>query len=155
MDEFSKNLSSLSWWLGVVVVGLLLNIASAYLKAPLDRILSAMSTSWNLRSETLRASRDAQIKLVRESDRELQLLIAEELRDRLRAIHTTLLAVFFILFYVFIRVRVPSADAVNSDIFLSVVLKGFYWASLLMLFLSMHAFSRAMATRSILKDASC
>ena len=154
MEEFAKNLSSLSWWLGVVAVGLVLNVASAYLKTPLDNALSAISTRWNSRSRRLREAREARINQVVESDRHLQLLIADELRDRLRAVHTTLLAVFLILFYVFVRIRVPSAEALSTDVFLSVALKAFYWVSLLMLFLSMQAFTRAMSSRSILRDAS-
>ncbi|WP_299786709.1 hypothetical protein [Ramlibacter sp.] len=154
MEEFAKNLSSLSWWLGVVAVGIVLNVGSTYLKRPLDGVLSTFSNRWNSRSRRLREAREARIEQVRQSDRELQLLIADELRDRIRAVHTTLLAVFLILFYVFVRVRVPSAQALNSDMVLVVALKVLYWGSLLMLFVSMRSFMRAMSTTSVLRDAA-
>jgi flagellar biosynthesis protein FlhB len=53
MNEFTNNLTSFSWWLGVVVVGLLINLVSAYLKSPIDNLGSKFSTSW--RNRTLRS----------------------------------------------------------------------------------------------------
>jgi hypothetical protein len=53
MNEFANNLTSFSWWLGVVVVGLLINLASAYLKSPIDNLGSKFSTSW--RNRTVRS----------------------------------------------------------------------------------------------------
>jgi len=43
MDELLKNLASPSWWIGVVLLSVALNLVSAYLKAPLDRALARLS----------------------------------------------------------------------------------------------------------------
>lgn len=154
MEEFTKNLSSISWWFGVVAVGLVVNVASAYLKAPLDKILSTISDSWNSRSQRAREARAERVRQVRESDRQLQLLIAEELRDRLRAVNHMLLAVFILLTYVMARVRLPSEEVLSSDPLLSAMLKAIYWFSMLLFFVSMHTFRRAMSSRDIIWDAT-
>lgn len=39
MDELLNNIGSFAWWLSVVGVGILLNLTSAYMKSPLDRLL--------------------------------------------------------------------------------------------------------------------
>lgn len=54
MSEFIQSASSVNWWLSVVVVGLLLNILSSYLKTPLDAMGSRLSSSWRRRSEAAR-----------------------------------------------------------------------------------------------------
>lgn len=46
MDEITKNLSSPTWWISVVLVGLLINLASAYLKPAIDRLMSILSQRW-------------------------------------------------------------------------------------------------------------
>jgi hypothetical protein len=51
MDEFLSNLYSLSWWLGVVVVGILINIISPYLNKGMDKIL--MKTSATFKNKTM------------------------------------------------------------------------------------------------------
>lgn len=153
MEELTKNLSSISWWFGVVAVGLVVNVASAYLKAPLDKFLSTISNSWNSRSQRAREVRAERVRQARESDRQLQLLIAEELRDRLRAVNHMLVAIFVLLTYVMARVRVPS-EVLNSDPVLSGMLKVIYWFSMLLFFISIHTFRRAMSSRDIISDAT-
>lgn len=39
------------WFFSVIVVGLLINLASAYLKTPMDRVLSKASSRWRARVE--------------------------------------------------------------------------------------------------------
>jgi hypothetical protein len=45
MDNFFKQVSDPTWWISVVVVGLLINLASDYLKPLLDRILGSFSNA--------------------------------------------------------------------------------------------------------------
>jgi len=51
MDELLKNLTSLSWWIGVVIVGFLVNISSSYFKPWFDKISSRYSEKKKLESE--------------------------------------------------------------------------------------------------------
>ena len=62
MIDFINNLTSISWWIGVVIVGILLNIASMYLKSPIDQGLSLVSTKYRTRSKAKKAEREAKIK---------------------------------------------------------------------------------------------
>ena len=39
-----------SWFISVVVVGVLINIASAYIKPPLDKVMGRYSNKWRARS---------------------------------------------------------------------------------------------------------
>lgn len=51
MQEFIKNLTSTSWWIGVVIVGIILNLVSSYLKPFLDDTMSKISSSKKALSE--------------------------------------------------------------------------------------------------------
>jgi len=61
MDEFYKNLSSASWWLSVVIVGILINLASALLFRKLDSRLSAISLRWRTRSKARKEQTEKRI----------------------------------------------------------------------------------------------
>ncbi|WP_129125907.1 hypothetical protein [Geomonas oryzae] len=45
MQDFLKNITSTSWWVGVVIVGIVINLVSSYLKPYLDEQMSKMSAS--------------------------------------------------------------------------------------------------------------
>jgi hypothetical protein len=74
MEEFIKSASSLYWWLSVVIVGIAINVFSAYIKQKLDRYLSSTSNWWRERSEAQLARRQEQICALRE-DSNLRLLM--------------------------------------------------------------------------------
>jgi len=97
MTEFLAQLSSPSWWLGIVVVSLLVNLASAYIKSPLDGFLSHLSKKWDERSALARQQRDALVdSLARDQHKQL-LFLAAEMRCRLREILYSVLAVFLLV----------------------------------------------------------
>jgi membrane protein implicated in regulation of membrane protease activity len=54
-------MSSLSWWVGVVIVGIVLNVVAAYLKPLMDRVGSRTSTRWKSRTERLQRERNERI----------------------------------------------------------------------------------------------
>lgn len=56
MNEFFRQLQSPAWWVTVVIVGLGVNLISAYLKAPIDVVLSKTSSRWRVRSEVARGT---------------------------------------------------------------------------------------------------
>ena len=51
MDELLRAMQTWTWWVGVVVIGLLINLVSAYLKYPLDALLSKSLIGWAKKSE--------------------------------------------------------------------------------------------------------
>jgi hypothetical protein len=61
MSEFFTNISNPGWWLGVVFVGLLLNIASSYLKPFIDNQLAKFSEK---KRNALAARHELEEKLV-------------------------------------------------------------------------------------------
>jgi hypothetical protein len=91
MDDFMKNATTLSWWLGVVLVGVVLNLFSAYIKSPLDDFLARMSTWWASRSAAAARSRAKQILELNADPMKQLLLLADEARAR----HSS---TFFLLF---------------------------------------------------------
>lgn len=97
MDELLKTITSISWWVGVVIVGFLLNLLSAYAKSPLDAFLGGISRSWQRRSERSRAKRKAQIEALRSSEHLQILYLAREQRRRLQEIAWLAMACLFTL----------------------------------------------------------
>lgn len=68
MNEILRNFRDPSWWLTVVICGVIINLASAYLKPYLDRFPETLSTklrrsvaSYMAEIETVRGSTDRQI----------------------------------------------------------------------------------------------
>lgn len=88
MEQFTKLLQDLSswyWWVTVVVVGLLLNIGSAYLKSPIDRGFSALFDRWRNLSAQRRQIFDAQVQYLASNPNYLILAVLDELRNRARS----------------------------------------------------------------------
>lgn len=154
MDEFLRDFMSLGWWIGVVAVGLVLNIVGAYAKSPLDRIFSAASSHWSRRSELARAEEEERIALLRDDQEARTLLLAEEFRCRLRLLVMLLLAVFLLLLHLLIRIRVPSSALLATDGVLYLTSIVLYYGSLVGVFFAMHQNFRAMAFRRLLFAAN-
>ena len=98
MNELLSSFTSTSWWLGVVFVGVTINVISAYLKGPIDRLFSSLSIAWQERTEKSRQERESTIAALRE-DQHLQVIFLARASDS-RSTELTFLifAVFFTLF---------------------------------------------------------
>lgn len=86
MRTLVENLTSLSWWVTVVIVGLLVNIAAAYVKPRLDRFLGNISGSRRARNDAKMAERGRMVTRLRSSHHEQVLTFLTELRWMSRAI---------------------------------------------------------------------
>jgi hypothetical protein len=86
MNDVLNNLSSASWWIGVVVVGIIINIVSVYIKAKLDSRLTKASSWWQRRSVVRTEKRKKEIEKLRESHHEQVMLAIAALRDRMRCV---------------------------------------------------------------------
>ena len=75
MADFIKDLSSLHFWLAVVVVGLLLEIGGHLLAKSVDKFLSRTSSWWKFRSETKTAKRQKLIEELRADTKEQTLYL--------------------------------------------------------------------------------
>ena len=61
MREFVTNVYSPSWWIGVVLVSFLINLASAYAKPSLDRLWARYSERRRSQLEQNREKLDRQL----------------------------------------------------------------------------------------------
>jgi hypothetical protein len=69
MSQPFKDLTSFHWWMGVVIVGILINLISDYLKPRADKLLSSMSTWYGTRTESLsKAGREMIYKYIYNND---------------------------------------------------------------------------------------
>jgi hypothetical protein len=57
MEEMFKAITSPAWWVGVVIVGILINLAAAYLKPRIDEAAASVSLRWATRTEEQRRQR--------------------------------------------------------------------------------------------------
>lgn len=93
MEDIFKNLSEPSWWISVVIVGLLVNLLGAYGKPLIDKSLARYSSSRRQKQEAKRAGRE---KLVNE-------LIADRIKlidKKLDTLDSSLVGVFFAVTFI-------------------------------------------------------
>lgn len=81
MQQFLADVQSPSWWAGVVIVGIVINVVSAYLKAPIDAALARHSSWWRNRSESSIRRRAELLELLRASPGK-QLLAMSKINGR-------------------------------------------------------------------------
>ena len=86
MSDFINNLSSIYWWISVVIVGILINLLSAYLKVKLDSSLSRVSSWWRNKSEARKAQRLKDLARLRNDSQEQMKLMLSILRYRITSI---------------------------------------------------------------------
>ncbi|ELP2650140.1 hypothetical protein R1U54_000196 [Vibrio fluvialis] len=85
MDEFLKDASSMNWWIGVVFVGVVINIVSGYIKKGLENNLSKISGYWKGKKDQRAEIERCKISLLRNNS-ELRILYAlRESRYRIRS----------------------------------------------------------------------
>ncbi len=90
MRDFWTQVASPGWWLGVVIVGIIVSVIANFLTPRLDKILSAVSAHSRNKSELKSQLRTAQIELLRSNQHE-QLMFAVRINYRL------ILSIWFIL----------------------------------------------------------
>lgn len=154
MEEFTKSISSISWWLGVVFVGILLNVISAYIKSPLDLFFSGISGWWRSRSEIQIAKRTEAIEKLRANFEEQLMLAHTENRHRQRGTLFALATVFMLVLYLSAKLSLVNASIKGLETNEIVFIRSFfYWSSMLIAFFSVIEISKANSCQSLLKDA--
>lgn len=83
MDDLIKQVTSLSWWISVVIVGIAINLISAYLKPSIDQRLSQVSSFWQNKVNKNRKEREAKVKYLMHHPTEQPILGIQELRHRI------------------------------------------------------------------------
>jgi hypothetical protein len=103
MNDLVNELTKPVWWVSVVVVGILVNLASAYFKSILDRSLTTTTRWWQLRSSARRKAWENYVNLLKTSQEALNQARYLELRARLQAIFFLICATVFFLIDFFVR----------------------------------------------------
>lgn len=116
MKEILDSISSPAWIFSTVLVALLVNIVSAYLKSPIDRFLSKVNTAWRNRTAKLKSERAERIRVIRASSDLQMILLLEALTYRGRSIRWLLIAAFMGLFLLaYLQIRLTAIVASVPD----------------------------------------
>ena len=86
MSEILKNLSSISWWFGVIFVGILVSLIASYLKPSLDIWLSNYSKSRENKNEKNRKAWDKEVLNLRNNYNYRQLHLSKISHARGRSV---------------------------------------------------------------------
>jgi hypothetical protein len=108
MDDFFHNLASPGWWLGVVVVSFLINLAAGYAKPFIDRSLARFSDRRLRKLEQTKVELDRQLAIIERTPNGVVLLSLEELKLVLGAVWSTSVC---ILILVLAALPIPSVPA--------------------------------------------
>ena len=113
MNDFLRNLASPGWWLGVVIVSFLINLAAAYAKPVIDLGLARISNRRRRKLERTKTESERQVGIIERTPNGVVLLTLEELKLVLGAI---LFMSFCILILVFLALPIPSLPALKPPI---------------------------------------
>ena len=92
MESIFSELVKPSFWVLGVLFGIVINLASTYLKPSLDGIFSGLSSRWSQRSKAAKSKWAARIHLMCVDEAERKFQYADEIRGRLRALQYLLIA---------------------------------------------------------------
>ena len=87
MDDFLKNTTTTQWWLSVVVVGVLVNLASNYVQRGVDVTKSWFPAWLRTQSEKARTLHDERVQAVSSSIEMRLIVMGMEARCRMKALH--------------------------------------------------------------------
>ncbi|MBU9445899.1 hypothetical protein [Burkholderia multivorans] len=96
MSEFWQLLHSTSWWLSVVVVGVLASIIATYGVRGLDRMGLSFGRKWTERSARSKKQFDDTVDVLKKSAEARAAYFREEVRLRQTAIYTIAISVFLL-----------------------------------------------------------
>jgi hypothetical protein len=92
-----ENLTSPAWWIGIVIVGILINLVSAYLKPKFDLVLGSMSQKWAERSEKKRQQKKELLTSLINYEHRQTLTAIRALRSHIRSVLNLVFAVLFLV----------------------------------------------------------
>lgn len=150
MNELLRNISSPSWWVGVVIVGILINLISAYLKPRIDGIVSKFSTRRRNQLAADREFRKATVERLRADPHEQVMAVASELRWRMRSLGAMLLGAVCIICYIGVASPNSGLAAGSAQTVLRIAFQGM---AAVILLLAMSELLSAMRIRNLLYEA--
>jgi flagellar biosynthesis protein FliP len=98
MNDFFLNLKSPGWWLGVVVVSFLINLASAYAKPFIDRCMAQISDRRRKKLEIAKNELEREAEITERKPDGVVLVTLEELKFVLAALLCTSFCILILVF---------------------------------------------------------
>lgn len=86
MNNMIDSISSLEWWVSVVIVGLAINLLASYLKPHIDHVLSRYSSRQRSNNEKRKAAEERHMAMLREDKHEQIIDLFAALRSQQRAL---------------------------------------------------------------------
>lgn len=109
MTDFLADLQSVRWWLGVVIVGILVNVLGNYFHIFLGARLAATSTWWGNRQKAKDLEYKADLESLRSKPQEVNALESSEKRSLLRSIESLIKSFAWgVLTIFFVTINAPS-----------------------------------------------
>jgi hypothetical protein len=152
MMDFLHNLSSPSWWVGVVAVGIVINLVSSYLKPRIDNWAAGFSAKRRSRLERQRQEHETHVNLLATDPLEFDFVALSEIRRRQRCVMGLLFSVILFLIVLVDRSNVPITFSTQIAAGLSAepVVLAFASVTFFMAFLE---FRQALRDESLLFEA--
>ena len=98
MNDFFLNLKSPGWWLGVVIVSFLINLASAYAKPFIDRCMAQISDRRRKKLEIAKNELEREAEITERQPDGVVLVTLEELKFVLAALLCTSFCILILVF---------------------------------------------------------
>jgi hypothetical protein len=140
--DFVNNVFTLEW-IGVVIVGIVINVLSAYLKGPCDWFFTRVSKWWATRSAKAKEARERRVAMLRNSKEERVMALLSTLHTRVRSVLMLLFGTLILLAALF------TAQSPNKDSAVTIL----KIASLFPLFFGFRDWGDVIRRQSELDDA--
>ena len=92
MEEIVKAVTSPAWWVLAVLVGFMVNVASAYCKTPLDQLIAKVSARWKARVDKQGNAFLSRALELAKNPEDMAELFEEEVRTRINYVVSYLYA---------------------------------------------------------------
>lgn len=147
MDDLGKLIVSPAWWVSTIVAAFLVNIAAAYTKPAVDRLVATWSTKRKTRLKEEKERDDAVVTYLIDNPQRLVDIRTDATYTALRIILALSLAVFWTSLIRFVERYLPVYPYPYSDL----VLAGIY---LYLITISLRQFKRFRGLRRVIDKCS-
>lgn len=154
MEEFLKSVYSPYWWLSVVFVGLVLNIASSYIQSVLNITVGKISSKFRNYSRKSKDKRKAKINSIISGEIKYKDLRSDEMRFRFKSLMNFLVAV--IMWFLYLSMKLSFLLRTTNDMewsdFNSLSMRVTFWVTLLPIFSAFSYWNKADSLHSLLLE---
>ena len=130
VEQILSNLSSPDWWIGVVMVGVIISLCAAYLKPLLDKVFSSMSSYWRMRVEKKEQQLKPEIEHLSNSENARIMAGFDEMRHRIRSTQNLIFGVIALIFS-FIAFEGRGGGGATERIFINALFSVFLFIGIL------------------------